>query len=221
MVSKVILNAFATPNGLKITCYLRALGVPFHFNRVDITKGEQKQPWFLRLNPDGKIPNIVDNNTGIVLNQTGAILLYLADSYDTHRTWSYPPGTPNYYKMLEVLTLSISQQAPMQGQANHFVTQQPSDKYAVKRFIDETTRVYKVLDEYLKRNREIGPYFAGSHYSCADFSVYPWANDLGSLGIQLKKFPHIDEWFSEMSKLESVKQGMNDEGTPLVIEKDN
>lgn len=216
MASRISLYAFTTPNGYRVSTYLSALGLPYDYVKVDITKGESKKPEFLKLNPNGRIPTLVDHATGVTISQTAAILQYLAETYDQARKWSYVPGTPEYWKLLEILTFSVGEQGPIQGQANHFkLYAQEKVPYGIERYVNDTKRIYGVLDDYLKLNEGKGPGFVGPHYSPADFEVWGWARSVGGLDIDINQWPHLAKWSTTFGELEGVKKGLELEGEKL------
>lgn len=209
MTQPVTLYAFPTPNGVKVSTLLEALEVPYKYQRVSILNGEVKSDWFTKLNPNGRIPTLVDPNTNTTISQTAAIDYYLADTYDKERKWSYAPGTPEWYQQLEIVMFLMGEQGPIQGQANHFVIYAPEKvEYGIKRYTTDIKRIYGVLDEYLKRNGANGPYFVGTHYSIADFVVFGWANRLDALGIELAQWPHVQAWYEKFKQLAPIQKGI-------------
>ena len=123
MVQPIKLYSVPTPNGIKVSIFLELLKLPYEAVFVDISKNELKSDWFVKLNPNGRIPTITDPNfeTGpVTISQTGAILQYLADQYDKDHKYSYPQGTAEYYKTLEYLIFQVAENGPIQGQLNHF-----------------------------------------------------------------------------------------------------
>lgn len=119
-MSGITLYTWSTPNGYKITIFLELLGVKYTVKPVDVTANAQKEEWFVKLNPNGRVPTLTDEDTGVTISETGAILQYLADTYDKEHKFSYPQGTTEYLKVLEVLTFQVASVAPTQGQALHF-----------------------------------------------------------------------------------------------------
>lgn len=103
------LYTWGTPNGWKISTYLEILHLKYNVVAIDILKNEQKQPDFLKLNPNGRIPTLVDHDKGITISQTGAILLYLAETYDPDHKFSYKYGTPEYWLSLEILVFQVAE----------------------------------------------------------------------------------------------------------------
>lgn len=207
-MASITLYALTTPNGYRVSTYLTALGLPFDYVKVDIRKNEHKLPEFLKLNPNGRIPTLVDRSTGVTISQTAAILMYLAETYDQERQWSYAPGTTEYWQLLEILMLSVGEQDPIQGEANHYkLYASERVQYGLDRYTNDTKRIYGVLESYLKRNAH-GPYFVGTHYSLVDFEVWGWARSLPLLEIDVGQWPVLAHWAETFGDLEVVKQGL-------------
>ncbi|CAN3359573.1 hypothetical protein DICA3_D05050 [Diutina catenulata] len=209
MTRKLVLYSFPTPNGFRVSTYLHALGLEYEWIQVNILKGESKSPEFVKLNPNGRIPTLVDRSTGVTISQTGAILMYLADTYEKDRKWSYAPGTPEYWRQIEILIFSQGEQGPIQGQANHFMIYSTEKvPYAIERYSTDVKRIYGVLNDYLKLNELNGPYFVGTHYSPADFEIWAWARSLERLGIDLSEWPLVRGWFDKFASVKEVQAGL-------------
>ncbi|CAI5759131.1 unnamed protein product [Candida verbasci] len=210
MVKPIKLYTWGTPNGHKISIFLEILQLPYEVHSVDITKNESKQEWFVKLNPNGRIPTIEDPNTGITLSQTGAILQYLADKYDTDLKYSYKYGTPEYYKTLEYLIFQVAENGPIQGQANHFkVYAKEKIQYGIDRYINDTKRIYGVYEDILSRNAaNQSLYLVGSHYTVADFALFGWANRLERLEIDIHQWPLLSKWFTKLAEISEVQKGL-------------
>lgn len=187
---------------------LEVLGLNYETKALNIGTNAQKEPWFTKMNPNGKIPTLVDQSTGITISETAAIMTYLTDNYDKDYKYSFKPGTPNYYKHLELLYFQMAGIGPMQGQANHFIKFAPEKiPYGINRYTNETKRLYGVLNEYLQRNEANGPYLVGNHYSVADFALFSWAACLPFIGIDFKEFPLVTNWMKELLKVPGVVKG--------------
>ncbi|CUM63691.1 uncharacterized protein PRCAT00001275001 [Priceomyces carsonii] len=184
------------------------LGLKYDTQSVNIRDNVQKEPWFLKLNPNGRIPTLVDNSTGVTISETGAILQYLVDTYDKDYKYSYKVGTKEYYKQLEILYFQMAGVGPMQGQANHFkFAAKEKIPYAIERYENETKRLYSVVEEYLKRNESNGRYLVGNHYSIADIAIVAWAKSLSKLDIDIAQWPLVKEWFDQLNSLSQVQKG--------------
>lgn len=202
------LYSCSTPNGYKVSVLLELLGLKYDSQYIDISKNEQKEDWFLKLNPNGRIPTLVDSSTGITISETAAIMQYLVDTYDKSHKFSYEVGTKNYYLQLETLYFQMAGLGPMQGQANHFVKFAPEKiEYGVKRYTAETQRLYSVVEEYLRRNQSNGLYLVGDHYCISDIAVYSWAKFLTGIDIDIKQWPLTSKWFDALDKLPEVQKG--------------
>ncbi|KAI3403183.1 hypothetical protein KGF56_004072 [Candida oxycetoniae] len=216
MTLPIKLYTFGTPNGHKISIFLEVLKLAYTVEKVDITKGESKKDWFVKLNPNGRIPVIVDpnvkgegDNGGLVLSQTGAILQYLADTYDKEHKYSYPFGSIEYYKTLEYLIFQVSENGPIQGQANHFVVfAKEKVPYGINRYLTDTKRIYDVYEDILSRNKNNGSkYLVGDRYTIADFALYSWTGGLKLLDINISQWPLLSKWYQALSEVPGVQEG--------------
>jgi len=191
-----LLYTWKTPNGHKVSIHLEELkaayGLDYDVHSIDISKNIQKEPWFIKLNPNGRIPVLVDRSRDdFVVFETAAILLYLAQHYDKDAKFIFRQDTqPNdYSEMLQWIFFAHGGVGPMQGQSNHFHKYAPEDlPYAKKRYLNETKRLYGVLDIRLNgRDWLAGP--GRGTYSIADINVFPWIR-----GHQFAEVPSLDEW---------------------------
>jgi GST-like protein len=188
---------WTTPNGHKVTIFLEEVGLPYKIVPVDISKGEQFRPEFLKIAPNNRIPAIVDHQpaTGqepIELFESGAILFYLAE-----KTSKFLPTSADLAGRSEVMQWLFWQMAglgPMAGQNHHFSMYAPEKiPYAIQRYVKETNRLYGVLNHQLE-GRE---YIAGA-YSIADMAIYPWIVPYEKQGQDLGEFPHLKRWFEKV-----------------------
>jgi GSH-dependent disulfide-bond oxidoreductase len=183
---------WTTPNGHKITLFLEEAGVPYRIVPVNISKGEQFDPKFLKISPNNRIPAIVDTEpqgggAPVSIFESGAILLYLAE-----KTGKFLPQalTPRF-EVLQWLFWQMAGLGPMAGQNHHFSQYAPEKiSYAIDRYVNETSRLYRILNQHLE-NRE----FIGSEYSIADMASYPWIVPYERQGQDLNKFTNIKRWF--------------------------
>lgn len=161
-----------TPNGIKISITLEELGLPYEFTKIDIGKNTQKEPWFLAINPNGRIPALTDtfsDGKSINLFESGSIQQYLVDQYDTEHKISYPRGTREYFEVNNWLFFLNAGVGPMQGQANHFFRYAPEQiQYGIDRYQNETRRLYKVLDTHLATTKQ--EYLVGNKCTIADIA---------------------------------------------------
>ena len=182
---------WGTPNGLKIKLFLEESGLPYRIIPVDIGKGEQFKPEFLKIAPNNRIPAIVDRDpagggAAISLFESGAILLYLAE-----KTGRFiPKDIRGRAQVLQWLFWQVGGLGPMAGQNGHFTQYAPEKvPYAIERYVKETNRLYGVLDRQLAG----GEYIAGD-YSIADMACYPWIVPHKRHGKKLADFPHLKSW---------------------------
>lgn len=200
----ITLHTWGTPNGYKISIALEELGLAYEVRPVDITRGEQLTPEFLALNPNHKIPVIVDSDgpggTPITLIESGAILIYLAE-----KTGRLLPADPRArIEVLQWLMLQMGSVGPMLGQAHHFLRFAPSAvPYAIERYSKEATRIYGVLDTRLSRR----DWLAGDDYSIADIATWPWIARHEWQGIELARFPEVKRWFDAIAARPAVQRG--------------
>jgi GSH-dependent disulfide-bond oxidoreductase len=183
---------WTTPNGHKITMFLEEVGLPYHLVPINIGKGEQFQPDFLKISPNNRIPAIVDLDPAgggepISVFESGAILLYLAE-----KTGKLIPSDIRYrVEVLQWLFWQMGGLGPMAGQNHHFSQYAPEKiPYAIDRYVNETGRLYAVLDRQLS-DRE----FIAGEYSIADIASYPWIVPFDRQGQKLEDFPHLHCWF--------------------------
>ncbi|HXY98331.1 MAG TPA: glutathione S-transferase N-terminal domain-containing protein [Steroidobacteraceae bacterium] len=183
---------WGTPNGLKIKLFLEEAQLPYRIIAVDIGKGEQFRPEFLRISPNNRIPAIVDNEPAgggapIPLFESGAILLYLAE-----KTGRFiPADLRGRAQVLQWLFWQVAGLGPMAGQNGHFTQYAPEKlPYAIERYVKETNRLYGVLDRQLAGSE----YIAGD-YSIADMACYPWIVPHERHGQNLDDFPSLKRWF--------------------------
>jgi len=181
-----------TPNGHKITLFLEEVGLPYTIHPIDIGKGDQFKPDFLKIAPNNRMPAIVDHapadaGAPISLFESGAILLYLAE-----KTGRFLPADPRgRAQTLEWLFWQMGGLGPMAGQNHHFAIYAPEKlPYAIDRYVKETNRLYGVLDRQLAGR----DYIAGA-YSIADMAAYPWVVPYERQGQNLDDFPHLKRWF--------------------------
>ncbi len=194
---------WTTPNGYKVTIALEELGVPYNAIPINIGKGDQFKPEFLKISPNNKIPALVDQKgpggKPLSLFESGAILIYLAEK--TGRLM--PKDARGRYNVLEWLMFQMASVGPMLGQAHHFRRYAPEQiQYAIDRYTNEARRIYNVID---KRLSEI-PYLAGD-YSIADIATYPWLRVHRWQGQNLEDFSHLKRWYDEIEKRPAVQKG--------------
>jgi GSH-dependent disulfide-bond oxidoreductase len=192
---------WTTPNGHKITMFLEEAGLPYALHGINIGKGDQFSPSFLAISPNNRIPAIVDNEPtdgGAPLSvfESGAILLYLADKTGK----LIPQDTRGRVKALEWLFWQVGGLGPMAGQNHHF-RQYAKEKlpYAIDRYVNETNRLYGVLDHHLAHHQ-----FVAGSYSIADIASYPWVVPYERQGQNLDEFPNLKRWFETIKAMPST-----------------
>ena len=189
---------WTTPNGHKISLFLEEAGLPYKVHPVNIGQGEQFKPDFLKIAPNNRIPAIVDPEPAdggepISLFESGAILLYLAE-----KTGRFiPQDLRGRQEALQWLFWQMGGLGPMAGQNHHFSRFAPEKiPYAIKRYVDETARLYGVLDRRLA-DRD---FVAGSQYSIADMAIYPWTVSHQWQSQRLEDFPNLQRWFNRIKE---------------------
>lgn len=186
---------WTTPNGHKISLFLEETGLPYRIHPINIGKGEQFAADFLKIAPNNRIPAIVDNDAAdgqpLSLFESGAILLYLAE-----KTGKFiPQDLRGRQEALQWLFWQMGGLGPMAGQNHHFNRFAPEKiPYAIKRYVDETARLYGVLDKRLADR----PFVAGEAYSIADMAIYPWIVSHKWQEQNLDDFPHLKAWFERI-----------------------
>jgi len=206
----ITLYTDSTPNGIKISIALEELGLPYKLEHINISTNKQKEDWFLEINPNGRIPAITDTHSDgqqIRLFEGGSILQYLADEYDSkdHKI-SFPRGSREYYECNNWLFWQHGGLGPMQGQANHFYRYAPEKiKYGIDRYINESRRLYGVLEKHLKNSKS--GFIVGDHISIADITTVGWVIWAGWAGVEIDEFPNVKKWEEMMSAREGVSKG--------------
>lgn len=194
---------WTTPNGHKITIFLEEAEVPYTIHPINIGKGDQFQPDFLKISPNNRIPAIVDQapadgGTPISIFESGAILQYLAE-----KTGQFlPTNVRDRFEAMQWLYWQMGGLGPMLGQNHHF-SQYASEKipYAINRYVKETTRLYSILDKQLADQE----YITGV-YSIADMAAYPWVVPYEKQGQNLADFPNLQRWFQAIKARPAVEQ---------------
>lgn len=185
-----------TPNGHKVSLFLEESGLQYRLHRIDISAGEQFKPEFLAISPNNKIPAIVDSQpvdggTPVSIFESGAILQYLAEKTGKFLSKELRERTVT----LEWLIWQVAGFGPMLGQNHHFTHYAPQPvPYAIERYLQETQRLYGVLNRQLEKNA----YIAGENYSIADMATYPWVAAHERQRIDLAGYPAVRNWFERV-----------------------
>jgi len=190
-----------TPNGRKVSIALEEMQLPYTVHAVQLSKLEQKEPWFLAINPNGRIPAIVDREHGdFPVFESGAILIYLAE-----KTGLFLSAEPKARALvMQWLMFQMSGIGPMMGQANVFYRYAPEKiPFAIERYQRESQRLFSVLDRRLGE----AEYLAGE-YSIADMATYPWINSHDWSGIDITPYPHLTRWLDAIGQRPAVQRGM-------------
>ena len=189
-----------TPNGWKVSIALEELGLPYEVKALDLGKLEQKEEPFLRINPNGRIPAIVDHDEdGLAVFESGAILVYLAEKAGRF----LPKDVKGRSLAMQWLMFQMGGVGPMQGQANVFFRYAPEKiPFAIERYQRETRRLYEVLD------RRLGDadYLAGE-YSIADMATWPWVSIAGWAGVEVDGLDHLQRWIDAVGARSAVERG--------------
>jgi len=199
---RIQLYSLNTPNGVKVSIMLEETGLPYEAHLVDIMKDESHTPEFLSLNPNGKIPAILDpdgpGGQPLALFESGAILLYLADK--TGRLIGRDAA--GRYRVIQWVMFQMANVGPMFGQANHFLNKAP-DKlpYAVDRYVKEASRLFTVMDRRLGE----AEYLAGD-YSIADIATYVWVRNPKHEGQNIDDYPNVKRWFQAIDARPAVQR---------------
>ena len=197
------LYTWATPNGKKVSVMLEEVELPYEVHSINIAKGDQLKPEYLAINPNNKIPAIIDSDgpdgKPLKLFESGAILMYLAE-----KTGKFlPQEMAKRYEVIQWLMFQMGGVGPMFGQANYFYRLEEKVAFAVERYHKEAIRLYKVLEQTLGQRN----YLAGD-YSIADIATYPWVGRHDGHNVKLEDFPNVNRWFETISQRPAVKRGM-------------
>ncbi len=202
-----------TPNGRKASIMLEEIELPYTLKHIHLTRMEQKEDWYMELNPNGRIPTIVDHdNDDFAVFESGAILIYLAE-----KTGMFlPTDVKGRSTVIQWLMFQMAGIGPMQGQANVFYRYAPEKiEYAIRRYQKETRRLYEVLDVRLKDNE----YLAGGYYSIADIATYPWIHVHDWAGVEVHDLENLKRWKEVVGERPAVKRGMDVPRAPVMDEK--
>jgi GSH-dependent disulfide-bond oxidoreductase len=197
------LYTWGTPNGKKVSIMLEEVELLYEVHPIDISKGDQLKPEYLAINPNNKIPSIIDTEgpggKPLKLFESGAILMYLAE-----KTGKFlPQEMVQRYEVIQWLMFQMGGVGPMFGQANYFYRLEEKVPFAIERYYKEAIRLYKVLEQALAQR----DYLAGE-YSIADIATYPWVGRHDGHNVKLEEFPNVKRWFDGISQRPAVKRGM-------------
>ena len=186
-----------TPNGWKISIALEEMGLPYEVRVIDFATNEQKSDWYVKLNPNGRIPTLID--AGFAMFESGAILIYLAE-----KTGKFlPRDVQGRSRVIQWLMFQMSGVGPMMGQANVFLRYFPEKiQPAIDRYQREVTRLFGVIDHQLGTNQ-----FVAGDYSIADIALWPWVSGYEWSGVSVEEFPHLKRWLAEVGARPAVQAG--------------
>jgi len=190
----------ATPNGWKVSIALEELGLPYTVRPIALSRGEQKEEWYLKLNPNGRIPTIVDHgNDDFVVFESGAILIYLAERAGQ----LLPRDEKDRSRVIQWLMFQMGGIGPMMGQANVFYRYAPEKiEFAISRYQRECRRLFEVLDRQLKDHE----YLAGN-YSIADIANWSWVHTYEWSGVSVEGLQHLQRWIATIAARPAVERG--------------
>lgn len=192
------LYTWTVPNGRKISIALEEMGLPYEAHGINLGKGEQKSPEYLKVNPNGKVPAIIDRETGVRMMESGAILLYLAQ-----KSGKLMPAGDKYWEAMEWLMWQMGGLGPMLGQVHHYTHfNKGLSDYAEDRYRAEMDRLYGVLDARLADHE-----FIVGDISIVDCACFPWIARWNWQEQDLDKFPNVKRWFFQMADRPAVQRG--------------
>lgn len=193
----IMLYTAPTPNGWKISIALEEMGLPYEVRVIDFATTEQKADWYVKLNPNGRIPTLVDD--GFALFESGAILIYLAE-----KTGKFLPREVRARsQVIQWLMFQMSAIGPMMGQANVFLRYFPEKiQAAIDRYQREVTRLFGVLDRQLADHE-----FICGEYSIADMALWPWVSGYEWSGVSVEAFANLQRWLAKVGERPSVQAG--------------
>ena len=200
------LYTWTTPNGRKVSVMLEECGLPYNVHEINIGKDDQFTPEYVAINPNSKIPAIVDSDgpdgKPISMFESGAILIYLAA-----KTGKFLPASDRgKYDALQWLMFQMGGVGPMIGQAHHFIRSAKEQvPYGIERYSKETRRLYGVLDKRLATEK----YLAAGEYTIADIATYAWIARYEWHKVDLNEFPNVKRWFDAISARPAVRRGMD------------
>lgn len=190
-----------TPNGWKVSIMLEEIGLPYTVHPIKLQDGQQKDPWYLQINPNGRIPAIIDRDLDdFTVFESGAILIYLAEKTGK----LLPTDVKKRSEVIQWLMFQMGGIGPMQGQANVFFRYAPEKiPYAIERYQNETARLYRVLDQRLT-DRE----FLAGDYSIADIATWPWVRIHAWAGVETDGMPDLRRWLDTMAARPACTKGV-------------
>lgn len=199
------LYTWPTPNGHKIHIMLEETGLPYRVHPIDIGKGDQFQPDYLKISPNNKMPAMVDpdgpSGKPISVFESGAMLIYLAS-----KTGKFlPDDLRDKWSTLQWLMFQMGGVGPMLGQAHHFIIYAPEKiPYAIERYGKEANRLYGVMDRRLAESR----FIACDQYTIADMAIFPWLRSYKNQNVEIEAYPNVKRWFDGIAARPAVQRAL-------------
>jgi len=203
-----------TPNGHKISIALEELALPYEMHVLELGKNVQKEPWFTAINPNGRIPAIIDRaNDGFAVFESGAILIYLAEKTGQLMAQDVKGRS----RVLQWLMFQMGGVGPMMGQANVFYRYFPEKiQAAIDRYQGESRRLFRVLDHHLEQNE-----FLAGDYSIADIANWAWVRTHRWSGVETEGLPHLQRWIHLIRSRPAVQRGIERPPSNVLVRADS
>ncbi|KAI0167317.1 glutathione S-transferase [Pestalotiopsis sp. NC0098] len=221
--SNIHLYTAQTPNGIKVSIVLEELGLKYETTNIEFSKNTQKEPWFLEINPNGRIPALTDvfeDGKPIRLFESAAIMQYLVDRYDKDHKISYPYGSREYWEVNNWVFWQMGGLGPMQGQLNHFNRYAPEKlPYAIDRYKNETRRLYRTMDTALQSSKS--GYLVGDKCTLADISSWGWVAVAAGSGVDINEFPALKKWRDLLLTRPGLEKGRHVPSPHKALEQEN
>jgi glutathione S-transferase len=194
-----------TPNGYKIPIALEELGLEYDVKAIDISKNEQKEAWFLKINPNGRIPALIDHEADdYAVFESGAILWYLGEKADP-KGLLLPQDFQKRMDVLQWLMFQMGGVGPMVGQLGHFKWRDEKIPYAIERYTNEAIRLFQVLEDRLANHE----WLAADQFTIADIANFTWVYAHSMFGISLDDKPHVKAWLERIEARPAVQRGLD------------
>lgn len=202
----VTLYTAGTTNGWKASILLEELQLPYKVRLIDLSANEQKEEWYLKINPNGRIPAIVDDDHGdLPIFESGAVMLHLAEQ-DPKGAF-LPKDIRKRAEVISWLMFNIGGIGPMQGQASHFVRYAPEQiEYGIKRYTNEVRRLYGIMEKHLSGGRE---WLAAGQYTIADMANFSWIYMHEWAGVEIDDLPNLKAWLQRIEERPAVQKGLD------------
>ncbi|GMG46233.1 unnamed protein product [Ambrosiozyma monospora] len=210
------LYSVPSPNSVQVTILMELLGLDYYVQKINLSdKAEQREPWYLKMNPNGKAPTleVVDRfGESTYISESAAILYYLSDTYDLKRKFSLGGGSPFCYEQLEWVFFQSSELGPTTDQLFQLISHSPEKVDDIQKCHDKFVRLLGVLEEKLKRTGT--GFLVGEHLSLADIVTFPWLGltmlpEKLTFTEEIKQFPLVEGWIKMIQKLEEVARAQN------------